>query len=144
MVTRVVGEVNGTTVIFNVDERGAWTAAVPTHVDGEWIVSLFAYDDAGNRSFLTKVLFAISGHSLKITMIDEGYKGELDDLSVSSELDSTSYAGTIEDRGYSGAVEDTGMSGEVDDTDGYAGTVENRGYTGSLVECENGHEDGGI
>ena len=76
MVTRVVGEVNGTTVIFNVDERGAWTATVPTHVDGEWIVSLFAYDDAGNRSF-----FIVQGDALGRS-VSKGFSGQMPESGV--------------------------------------------------------------
>lgn len=79
MVTKVVGEVNGQSIIFKHNEWGSWTAAVPFREDGEWIASLYAYDDAGNCSYLTKVLFAITGHELTIKLLDTGFIGELED-----------------------------------------------------------------
>lgn len=143
MVTKVVGEVNGQTIIFKLNEKGSWVATVPFQEDGEWIASLYAYDDYGNVAFVTKILYAISGHELTIKILDEGYRGKLQDIFMNSSIVSTGFAGGIEERGYTGEVEDGGLSCELENKD-YNGEVEDRGFIGSLLSCSDGHENGGI
>ena len=79
MVTRVVGEVNGSSIIFTKSCGESWVAKVPLSEDGEYVTSLYAYDDAGNSSYLAKVLFAVTGHELTITLLETGFIGELED-----------------------------------------------------------------
>lgn len=143
MVARVVGEVNGQSIIFEIDEKGSWNAAVPFQEDGEWVISLYAYDDAGNMAFVTRILYAISGHELTIKVLDKGYKGRLEELGINGFLDANGCSGGLEERGYAGNVEDDGFTSELEDND-YEGDVEDRGFIGSLVNCSDKHKDGGI
>lgn len=79
MVTRVVGEVNGSSIIFTKTYGESWAAKVPLSEDGEWVVSLYAYDDAGNSAYLAKILYAVTGHELTIRLLETGFIGELED-----------------------------------------------------------------
>lgn len=88
MVKRVYGKANNFEVSFTlnpVTER--WEAAVPSELDGEFYVELYAEDYAGNTSYLCKVLFIITGHTLKIKVIDDGYKANMDSNEYKANMD---------------------------------------------------------
>ena len=77
MVTRVYGRANGAEIIFTRKEGDLWQAEVPANLEGEYIVDLWAENDAGRTSYVCKALFAISGHKLKVTVLERGYTGEV-------------------------------------------------------------------
>ncbi len=47
MVVKVIGKTDTFTVIFDRIDEKRWNALVPANVAGEYIMDLFAYDDAG-------------------------------------------------------------------------------------------------
>lgn len=59
MVKRVFGRVDGAEVILK-QEGERWTVPVPIDADGEYIVEIMAEDDAGNISYITKMLFVVN------------------------------------------------------------------------------------
>ena len=122
MVTRVVGECNGSSIIFSLNEEQLWTATVPAALNGEYIVGLYAYDEAGNESYLAKMLFAITGHDLSIKMIEKGY---------AADVDMRKFLAGLEAYGYIGDPEDDEFETEVKE-DPVKGDFENRGYIGHL------------
>ena len=77
MVKRVYGKANNFDVTFERQEDGKWRTAIPSNLDGEVAVELYAEDMAGNLSFMCKALFVIVGHALQITLMDRGYRGEM-------------------------------------------------------------------
>lgn len=77
MVRRVFGVSNGIEVIFEHQEGDRWCVTVPTTMDGEYIVDIYAEDDAGNMDHVCKMLFAICGHELQAYVLDSGYRAEM-------------------------------------------------------------------
>lgn len=77
MVRRVSGTANGVGILFERTEGNRWEARVPPNLSGEYAVDMYAEDMAGNVSYCCRMLFAISGHAMKIEILDRGYKGEV-------------------------------------------------------------------
>jgi hypothetical protein len=75
MVARVFGKANGAEIIFTRMEGDRWEITVPSNIEGEYAVELYAEDDAGNQSFACAMLFTICGHDLRVKIIDRGYGG---------------------------------------------------------------------
>ena len=65
MIVRVYGRANGAEIIFTRKEGDLWQTEVPANLEGEYIVDLWAENDAGRTSYVCRALFAISGHKLK-------------------------------------------------------------------------------
>lgn len=77
MVQRVFGRANEFEVIFEHQEGDWWTITVPQNLEGEYIVDIYAEDEAGNVAHICKVLFAICGHELQVHILDERYRLEV-------------------------------------------------------------------
>ena len=76
MIVRVYGRANGAEIIFTRKEGDLWQTEVPANLEGEYIVDLWAENDAGRTSYVCRALFAISGHKLKVTVLERGYTGD--------------------------------------------------------------------
>lgn len=63
-VTRVFGTVNGTEVEFERNEK-RWSISVPFDKDAEYVVAIIAEDEAGNRSYMAKMLVVVNSAELK-------------------------------------------------------------------------------
>ncbi|MCM3789412.1 Ig-like domain repeat protein [Domibacillus indicus] len=72
-VVRMTGEIDGTSIIFSKDKSGTWVAPVPLNLDGEFIVEVTAYDEAGNMAYSTAMLFAIDPSTLSAQVIPLNY-----------------------------------------------------------------------
>ena len=77
MVQRVFGRANELEVIFEHQEGDWWMITVPRNMEGEYTIDVYAEDDAGNISHICKALFAISGHELRMSIPDTGYRLEV-------------------------------------------------------------------
>lgn len=76
MVTRAYGTANGATIIFSNVGGDKWEATVPFNEDGEWVVEIWAENEAGNVGYMCTVLFAITGHQLQGYVVPRGYTVE--------------------------------------------------------------------
>lgn len=65
MVTKVYGKADGLDVVFTHVEGDKWKASVPPDLDGEYVVDLYAEDEAGNIGYTATVLFLIDARHLK-------------------------------------------------------------------------------
>lgn len=65
MVTRVYGHVEGVEVIFTPAGNDTWNCTVPKVPDGEYVVDLYAEDEAGNIAYTATILFTIDTKHLK-------------------------------------------------------------------------------
>lgn len=73
MVTRAWGSANGQMILFVHTGGDRWEATVPFDDDGEYIVELYAEDNAGNTGYLCTMLFAISGHEVRGYIVPRGF-----------------------------------------------------------------------
>lgn len=76
MVVRIIGEVSGHEIVFMpIDD--AWVAQIPPVPSGVYVVSLNAFDDAGNSSYFAKAIFTVDVENLiyEIKFVD--FSGEL-------------------------------------------------------------------
>ena len=64
MVTRVYGHVEGAEVVFTRSIGDVWICSVPKVDDGEYVIDLYAEDEAGNISYTATILFAVNAKHL--------------------------------------------------------------------------------
>lgn len=85
-VARVFGTVDGAEVIMQYAQGDVWQVPVPLDKDGEYVVEVIAEDEAGNQSYLAKMLFIVNTsllcvHVVKIPfyaiLLDSKYSGEV-------------------------------------------------------------------
>lgn len=74
MVTRAYGFANGQAITLTRDVGDFWTAEVPYNEDGEYVVELYAEDEAGNIGYMCTILFVVSGHEMQTFIVPRGYK----------------------------------------------------------------------
>lgn len=73
MVTRAYGFANGQAITLTRDVGDFWTAEVPYNEDGEYVVELYAEDEAGNIGYMCTILFVVSHHEMKAYIVPRGY-----------------------------------------------------------------------
>lgn len=82
-IVRMVGNVDGNELVFSKDSGGFWSAAVPKHMNGEYVVEVLVYDEAGNVAYSAGMLFIVDPFTLEVKMVpiqfasrvvDDGYK----------------------------------------------------------------------
>ena len=64
MVVKVIGKTDTFTVIFDRIDEKRWNTLVPANVAGEYIMDLFAYDDAGNVGYMATAMFTVDTSNL--------------------------------------------------------------------------------
>lgn len=64
MIKRVFGKVDGTEVNYDHKKGDWWNVPVPFDRDGEYVVEIIAEDEAGNQSFLTRLLYTVKGENI--------------------------------------------------------------------------------
>lgn len=69
MIVAVYGSVDGVEVIFTPSGPDTWTCKVPKATDGEYIVDLYAVNDAGNKTYFATVLFTVRGVDVTVTWL---------------------------------------------------------------------------
>ena len=60
MVVRVYGSANGVDIMFTPIGDDRWECAVPKIPSGEYVVDLYAEDEAGNAGYAATILFALN------------------------------------------------------------------------------------
>lgn len=77
-VARVFGRADGIDIIFKRNCEGdRWDVTVPFDMDCEYIVELYAEDEAGNISYLTRTLFTYDPKSLTLKIAPVRYNCKL-------------------------------------------------------------------
>lgn len=72
-VTKVFGTVDGVEVIMQCAQGDVWQVPVPLDQDGEYAVEVISEDEAGNRSYLARMLFCVDSSKLCIHTIPLKY-----------------------------------------------------------------------
>ena len=68
MVVKVWGSVNGYDIVFVPQGDDIWIRQVPPAEDGEYIVDLYAVDEAGNQAYTATILFTVDSKHLIFTV----------------------------------------------------------------------------
>lgn len=69
MVTKVIGKANNFDIIFTRATEDVWKADVPATQWGEYVIELWAHDNAGNISYLSKMLYLVSKHTMEAILV---------------------------------------------------------------------------
>lgn len=125
MVTLVWGVANGVQISFSYLEGDVWTADVPWTDDGEYAMELWGEDDAGNRSYLCRTVWVISGHEIAAYVIPEGYAGSLDRADYSALPELGEYLAAMAESRYDGVTVEKKYEAEAAE----------RGYQVERVVC---------
>lgn len=64
MVVKLTGVVNGDNVIFQRKDGDVWEATIPKNLNGEYVIELQAYDEAGNIGYAAKYIMTIDVETL--------------------------------------------------------------------------------
>ena len=59
MVVKLIGTINGDEVVFKKEEGDMWKATIPKNLNGEYVIELQAYDEAGNMGYMAKYIMTI-------------------------------------------------------------------------------------
>ena len=74
MIKRVFGKVDGIEVNYDHDEGDWWKVHVPLDRDGEYVIEIIAEDEAGNQSFLTRLLYTVKNENICVKKLSlSGY-----------------------------------------------------------------------
>ena len=65
-VARVFGRVDGAEVILQQAGGDRWNVPVPLDIDGEYVVEIMAEDEAGNQTYLSKMLYTVDAGNICI------------------------------------------------------------------------------
>lgn len=68
-VARVYGTVDGAQVAMELAGDGLWSVPVPLDLDGEYAVEVIAEDEAGNRSYLARMLYTVDAGNICIHLL---------------------------------------------------------------------------
>lgn len=69
MVVRVYGSANGVDIVFTPIGDDRWECAVPKFPSGEYVVDLYAEDEAGNIGYAATILFIVNAKHI-VTKIE--------------------------------------------------------------------------
>lgn len=94
-VNRVFGRVDGADVVLNKTAGDRWSMPVPFDVDGEYVVEIIAEDDAGNQSYMAKMLFVVNAALLCVHVIPVPYYGVLQDDIFAFDIMGTAFTGAV-------------------------------------------------
>ena len=72
MTTQVWGLLGSSKIIFDRTDGNIWKVTVPFLESGEYIVALYALDDAGNQAYVATILYVVDLENLRyeIKMLD--------------------------------------------------------------------------
>lgn len=65
-VSRVFGRIDGVEIVLQRIEGGRWSIPVPFDEDGEYVVEIIAEDEAGNQSYMAKMLYTVDAGNICI------------------------------------------------------------------------------
>lgn len=64
MVKRVFGKIDGMEVNYTRDQGDWWNIPIPLDRDGEYIIEVIAEDEAGNQTFMTRLLYTVKSENV--------------------------------------------------------------------------------
>lgn len=68
-VTRVYGRVDGAEVVLQHIDGDWWGVPVPFDSDGEYVAEIIAEDEAGNQSYVARMLYTVDAGNICIHVL---------------------------------------------------------------------------
>lgn len=92
MTTQVWGLLGSSKIIFDRTDGNIWKVTVPLLESGEYIVALYALDDAGNQAYVATILYVVDIENIQyeIRMLD--YASEAQTTGFTIEAQTTGFA----------------------------------------------------
>lgn len=72
MITQVWGMLGDSRIVFNKTDGNIWKATVPFMESGEYIVALYAVDEAGNQAYMATILYTVDLEKLEGSVTSVG------------------------------------------------------------------------
>lgn len=91
MVTRVYGTVEGAEVILTPSTGDQWTCTIPKTLNGEYVVELFAEDEAGNIAYFASALFEVDAKHVHVSFRFPNYTVDPNTTRIHSTVSMRSY-----------------------------------------------------
>ena len=99
MVVELRGKVDGKEIVFERTSEEEWKAAIPRELYGYYVVELEAFDEAGNRAYMTRVLLTVDLEALTIKLVPYNYQASLAGPEFESEPYLSQYAAYLVQEG---------------------------------------------
>ena len=103
MSTRVYGSCNEFPIEFErrkESDQEIWDAIVPASSNGTYVCEIWVESSSGMSSYAATVMFIISGHKIRGTLVQRGYDAENNTIQFDSLLDFSQIIGQIFARCY--------------------------------------------
>lgn len=71
MIRRVFGKANDFEIILEKKANDRYEAKLPGVVDGQYIIELWAEDEAGNKTYVAKAMILVKAGKLKICLLPD-------------------------------------------------------------------------
>ena len=72
MITQVWGMLGDSRIVFDKTDGNIWKATVPFMESGEYIVALYAVDEAGNQAYMATILYTVDLEKLEGSVTSVG------------------------------------------------------------------------
>ena len=88
MTTQVWGLLGSSKIIFDRTDGNIWKVTVPFLESGEYIVALYALDDAGNQAYVATILYVVDLENLRyeIKMLDYASEAQTTGFTIEAQL----------------------------------------------------------
>lgn len=113
-VVELRGKVDGKEIVFERASEEEWKAQIPRELFGYYVVELEAFDEAGNRAFITKFLLTVDLEALAIKLVPCNYRAGLVGPAFESEPYLSPYTAHLsQERGGENELDDGTWRGEA-------------------------------
>lgn len=88
MTTQVWGTLGSSKIIFDRIDGNIWKVTVPLLESGEYIVALYAVDEAGNQAYMARILYVVDLENLcyEIKMLDYAAETQMEDFMIGTRM----------------------------------------------------------
>ena len=88
MTTQVWGMLGSSKIIFDKADGNIWKVTVPFLESGEYIVALYAVDEAGNQAYVATILYVVDVENLRyeIRMLDYAAEAQTTGFMINAQM----------------------------------------------------------
>ena len=88
MTTQVWGLLGSSKIIFDRTDGNIWKVTVPFLESGEYIVALYALDDAGNQAYVATILYVVDIENIQyeIRMLDYASEAHTTGFTIEAQM----------------------------------------------------------